>query len=508
MPLTTAVVALCCFAAGGALSWALFAARARRLAPHPTAGGAADGAAIPFGASVDELAGAVDGALRDAGGAGLAAIYAGREGSDELEAVWRAPSADDAEVPARIPAAVAARPGPSAEPPFALAGDPRAEPREGARVAVAAWHGPFGWRGVAVGRPGAAGDGLEQLERAIGTAGERLGAHCELAERSRRAEAAERRAAAAREAASAPPPPEAPSRLRRAEARLAEALQAPRREGDLVRATVSLLAEGLGTDRCYAVEIEGFRTRPIAVERRSEAAASAEGLDFGEGFLRAVRARTGQTIEAIALDAAGSAELVPEGARARLGPVSRMMLPVLEKGRIALVYVAEWIDLARRWSEEDVAFAERVVARSAVARERILQYEAIAGQAAHAREEQERVEEAHEQLQAIVAALPDAVVGIDADGRVTFVNRAAARLFGAAEFEIIGRWVAELAVEHGGDVEAWERALAAETTERYATTLARGGRRAVELTVVPGVASSVCSRLIALGERNGAVPGA
>jgi PAS domain-containing protein len=258
------------------------------------------------------------------------------------------------------------------------------------------------------------------------------------------------------------------------------------------------------TTEARQIEAEGLHTRPVEHERRSEAAAAAAGLDFGRGFLDTVRERSGPTTKAVTLDASHAAEMVPDGARARLGPVSRMMLPVLEKGRIVVVFVAEWIDLAKRWTDEDVLFAERVVARAAVARERILQYEAIAEQAAHARASQEQVEEALGQLQAVLSALPEAVVGLDDEGKVTFANPAAARLLGRREFELMGRYMTEVTTELEADVETWERVMSADSTRRFPAALAPGdGRRTIDLTVVPGLPSGVCDRLVTLTEHAG-----
>jgi PAS domain S-box-containing protein len=401
----------------------------------------------------------------------------------------------------------------AAAPAAALPGEPVAAPPAvdeatlAARVVAAPWRGPFGWRGILVAEPSPDRDwDLAWLERAAPEIGERVGVHCEAADRlraeSRRDERPGPESTPTVFVAGPAPEPEraGAAGLRRAEARLADALLTPRREQDLVRATVGLLAEGLAPDRCYALEAEGLHVRPVEYERRSEAAASAVGLDFGSGFLQEARTHTGATIKAITLDAGQAAEWVPEAARARLGPVSRMMLPVLEKGRIVVVFVAEWIDLAKRWDEADVAFGERVAARAAAARERILQFEAIAEQAAHARASQEQVEAALEQLQALLAALPEALVALDADGRITFANRAAARLFGRREFELMGRWVGEVAADLDVDAATLERVMAAAEVEHFPAALTGAGGT-VDVTVIPGVGANVGDRVLTLAER-------
>jgi PAS domain S-box-containing protein len=536
MSVLAVLVALASFVAGAALVRFLPARRDDDAVPAPSGDVVSPESAIPFCATADALVEPVAEALDRESGLRAVGLYAARDGSEALDALWRAadeaaslPAQVSASLILQLPGAFLLTPGelasgrvlglPAAAPEAEAAAMPASVAPEGsfsenpfdlddssltgdavpaggdgrhARVVAIPWHGPFGRSGLIVARRGAAGDDLARSERVAARAGERIAVCCEIEERTHRAEEVSHRAS---EPPASPAVRPVEARRRRAEARMIEALQAPRREADLVRNTVQLLAEGLGSDRCYAVEVAGFRALPVAQERRSEAAASAVGIDLGEPFLEAVRARSGPTIKAITLDAARAAEQVSEAAGARLGPVSRMLVPVIEKGRVALVYVAEWIDLAKQWNDEDVAFAERVVARSAVARERILQFEALAEQAAHAHGAREEIEQALEQLQSIVAALPHALVGLDDEGRITFVNRTATQLFNTTELELIGRWMTDLAAERGYDAETWRRALAAETPQSFTLEVAPAGRL-VEVAVVPNLPSSVCSRLV------------
>jgi PAS domain S-box-containing protein len=118
---------------------------------------------------------------------------------------------------------------------------------------------------------------------------------------------------------------------------------------------------------------------------------------------------------------------------------------------------------------------------------------------AHAREGHEQLSGAFEQLQAVVAALPDGVLGIDGEGHITFANRGAARLTGRSELDLVGLWLAELAVELGSETQTWERALAASTIERHAALFKRaGGTDKVQLTVVPVGPGGPFNRLIVM----------
>lgn len=390
-----------------------------------------------------------------------------------------------------------------------------------ARLIAVPWSGAFSWRGVLVARPGA--DPMRHFAdvgHAAASLGPRLAVHCELSRAAKAAvraseirpvtefvlPIAEERHAPIELPPVPPPPVPVPSpvaaRLHRAEVRMADALQSPRREPDLLRNAVGLLAEGLATDRCYVVEIEGLHTKPVAHERRSEAVASANGLDFGTHFLSNVRSRSATTIKAIVVQSGHSGELLSEEVSTRLGPMSRVLIPVVEKGHVSAVYVCEWIDPAKRLTDDDIAFAERVVARASVACERLHQYDALAQQAAHAREAQEEVEEALTQIQSLVSALPEALVGLDTEGKITFANRAAGRYFRKQEFELIGRSVVELVRSAGGDAAVWERAIAATAADKFvATMMTTEGRSTVDITVVPGLQTAICDRLVTLNVR-------
>jgi PAS domain-containing protein len=185
--------------------------------------------------------------------------------------------------------------------------------------------------------------------------------------------------------------------------------------------------------------------------------------------------------------------------RKKLTLATQLAVPVFEKGRIVSLFVVDRIHTKESWTDEEEAFADRVVARAATAHENLARLDSLAQQVAHLREEEEQVSEAFEQLQAVVGALPDALIGVDDDGRITYANRAAARFFRRPEFELIGSWLAEVSAEFGGAV--WERALATDSSDRYRASFTKGpSTGSFEVVVAPGVASPVFSRLIALRE--------
>jgi PAS domain-containing protein len=380
-----------------------------------------------------------------------------------------------------------------------------------ARVAAVPWRGSFGWHGLVVTRgdsPEASGAHFSALHARMSNLGERLGLAFELERRAPAAPAGGEPPAAGRAATSqlgSQPRPlptfrAQTSTLIAAERRVAELLIAPRSEADILRATISLLADGLQADRCYAVQVAGLRPRPVEHERRCQPIASAVGLDLGQGFVDAVRSYARDDFGAVVIDSRTSVSLMPEPASRHLSPAAQLAVPIVEKGGITVVFVAERVgEGAEDWSGDDIAFAEHVVARASTAREQLARLDSLALQVAHEREERDQLVEAFEQLQQVMAALPDGLLGIDGEGRVTFANRAAARLTGRSELDLTNLWLAELAVEIGGSAETWEVALAATRTERRVAHFKRpSGVVPVRVTVVPLARGGAFSRLIVL----------
>jgi PAS domain-containing protein len=369
-----------------------------------------------------------------------------------------------------------------------------------ARIAALPWRGPFGWSGIIVARPAGddAGRSFRRLEGAIEEIGARLAVLCEMTRLSRN-DPPPATAPPPLPAATAPPQSPVTPALALAERKVAELFLAARTGTDVLRAVLVVLSEGLRADRCYVVEVSGLRPSPVELERRRADVASAVGLDLGQEFLDAVRARAREGVGPARVDARNAAPLLPEHARAQLTLASQLAVPVFEKGRIVSVFVVDRIHSKDSWSDEEEAFADRVVARAATAHENLARLDSLAQQVAHAREEQEQISDAFEQLQAVVGALPDAMIGVDVDGRITYANRAAARFFRRPEFELIGSWLAEVSAEFEGI--AWERALAAETSARYPVSFSKGpSTGSFEVVVAPGVGSPVFTRLIALRE--------
>ena len=103
--------------------------------------------------------------------------------------------------------------------------------------------------------------------------------------------------------------------------------------------------------------------------------------------------------------------------------------------------------------------------------------------------ESKRREESYELMAMIVNSIPDGVHCVDAAGTITAINAAAHRMYGYADFEIVGRTSAILlpAAKRGEIRRLLERALGGEVVPLFPTLQVRsdGAEIAVAMTILP-----------------------
>jgi two-component system, OmpR family, sensor histidine kinase VicK len=125
----------------------------------------------------------------------------------------------------------------------------------------------------------------------------------------------------------------------------------------------------------------------------------------------------------------------------RLGFAAEMVLPLVARGRTLGVITLVLADDSRRYGPGDLAFAEELARRAALAIDNARLY--AAAQAAEAR------------YRGVFEGVADAILAIDADGRVRDVNAAASELLGYERDELLSSRLEEL-VPPGADRTAVE----------------------------------------------------
>ncbi len=135
---------------------------------------------------------------------------------------------------------------------------------------------------------------------------------------------------------------------------------------------------------------------------------------------------------------------------------SYMIVPLVARGRtlgaISLVYA----ESGRRYGEADLALAEELARRAALAVDNARLYEEAQKEIAERKRAQEELRGSRNQLEIILRGVADGIIAQDASGRLFYANEAAARMSGypsAKEFveapteEVMGRF--ELLDEEG-----------------------------------------------------------
>src|SRR5215211_7297342 len=125
----------------------------------------------------------------------------------------------------------------------------------------------------------------------------------------------------------------------------------------------------------------------------------------------------------------------------RLGFAAEMVLPLVARGRTLGIITLVLADDRRQYGPSDLALAEELARRAAVAIDNARLY--AEAQAAEAR------------YQGVFEGVADAILAIDADGRVRDVNAAASELLGYERDELLGSRLQEL-VPPGADGTAIE----------------------------------------------------
>jgi PAS domain S-box-containing protein len=137
-----------------------------------------------------------------------------------------------------------------------------------------------------------------------------------------------------------------------------------------------------------------------------------------------------------------------------LGMTSAMVVPLRARGRVlgALTLIAT--EGRERYGPEDVAFAEQIAARAAMAVDNARLYREV-------REQERRSEEARALLDTLIDQAPIGVAFLDREGRYVRVNDALAEINGIPAADHLGRRVEEVVPDVGAAARAHiEQALA------------------------------------------------
>lgn len=247
---------------------------------------------------------------------------------------------------------------------------------------------------------------------------------------------------------------------------LSEALQRLRSPEEVKEAMVEVLGHALGASRVIVVELnETSRTAPVTQEYRQPSAKSALGATFGEPLVTTVASSVGGQ----AISSAGGDEPLLMGAETadELEVKSELAVPIRLDGKTqAIVYVHQ-CDRVREWEQEEIVFAERVARQLSLSLSNLRSREVALSDAQHARDDARRASEAGSRAEAMLAGLPEMVIGVDHEGKVNFFNTAAAEMRGMSPADL-GR-PAEMFTNDQNPI--WKKIAECETVTRFDTEM-------------------------------------
>ncbi|HEY7546426.1 MAG TPA: GAF domain-containing protein, partial [Blastocatellia bacterium] len=253
---------------------------------------------------------------------------------------------------------------------------------------------------------------------------------------------------------------------------LSESLQRLRSRDELLEAAVEVLGHALGVSRAIALTLtEAGQAEPVRFEYKDEGARSAVGAAFAnEVTLKLLSVTQGGDPVTIADSRSGSL-MGAEMANA-LQVLSEMVIPLkVENQTRAFIYLHQ-CDREKQWAEDEAEFAARVGRQLSLSLTNLRALMRASGEAQAAREEIRRAHEAIAQSQGIINNMPEAVLCLDAEGRITFYNAAAREWFGLKN-EDLGKRPQTCEALQSPDPAFWTQVSAARSVARLEGQIAR-----------------------------------
>lgn len=238
---------------------------------------------------------------------------------------------------------------------------------------------------------------------------------------------------------------------------LSEALQRLRSGEEVKEAVVEVLGHALGASRVIVVEFDDeAKPQPVTQEYRQSAVKSAVGATFTDGLVSRLSAEGNGNPIAIS-DAKAQSLMGPETAE-DLGVLSELILPIRVEGKTRAIIYVHQCDREREWDKEEIDFADRVVRQLSLSLANLRSLEAAYGDAEKSRADAR-------QSEGITSALPEIVIGLDRDGKLSYFNAAAAEKLELSDSDL-QRAILETQAHAKLEQPAWERLLACETVIR------------------------------------------
>jgi GAF domain-containing protein len=250
---------------------------------------------------------------------------------------------------------------------------------------------------------------------------------------------------------------------------LSEALQRLRSPDEVMEAAVEVLGHSLGVSRAMIVELDDQgKPQPVRFEYRI-AATSALGASFKESAFEKL---VSSPAEIVAINDSREGSLVGPEVVGTLQILSEMAVPVRLEGTTRAVIYLNQCDRVREWHHEEMEFADRVSRQLSLSLSNVRSLDSAVNDAQAARDEMRRAGEVATRAQSVINVMPEMIVGLDREGRLTFFNPAARDRLGL-KMENIGQMVEMIEAFNTADETVWHRIASSDGVLRLDSQLAK-----------------------------------
>jgi GAF domain-containing protein len=239
---------------------------------------------------------------------------------------------------------------------------------------------------------------------------------------------------------------------------LSEALQRLRSPEEVKEAVVEVLGHALGASRVIVVEFnEQNQPLPVRQEYRQPSVKSAVGATFTETLFAEVHASVdgGQPL---AITDSRAQSLMGVETAEELGVLSELISPIRVDGQTRAIIYVHQCDREREWEKEEIDFADRVVRQLSLSLANLRTLELAFADA-------EKARAGALVPDTIAAGLPEVVIGLDQEGRLSYFNGLAKEKFGLANDDL-GRAVVETRAAQAFDKSVWHSITTCESAIR------------------------------------------
>lgn len=250
--------------------------------------------------------------------------------------------------------------------------------------------------------------------------------------------------------------------------RLSESFHGLKSRDEVLEAAVEVLGHALGVSRVIAMEMDERRTSTaygVKCEYKAPDVPAASETAFSEDFANEVFSASKESGH-FASDRSESRSLMSAAMVSRLHVLSELAIPVKVDGAVQALLYLHQCDHVREWSPGEIEFAERLGGQAASALGQITLAENANRDVEAARAEAQKATQVGTRARALIDALPESVIGLDREGRLTFFNGSSRQRLKLRN-EDLGRMADMTEALTLVDEGLWDRVNAVDAVQRF-----------------------------------------